>query len=274
MTRSRSAVALSLVLLSVGSVQSRARAVVLDFETPGQYEANFREVLAGDDLGVTSQGGNNVLRKGGGASSPSVAIYDTTPASTAVKTTFPQGGFRASFDARFGDAGSSVGVYVVDSQDESRGFLSALIINDSSEGGLDVTRTSRQSNPLTGELGSGGGGAGRITNADPGSTLYTPVSVTYWTDEAGSPQLVTTWGSHGTATTSRGVQTSTFVGTTPINNPQFALRFFDAVPGNAGGIEIDNLEIVPVPEPAALGVLFAAAAGLMLRRTRYRGDRH
>jgi hypothetical protein len=51
------------------------------------------------------------------------------------------------------------------------------------------------------------------------------------------------------------------------------LRFFDAVPGNAGGIKIDNLEIVPVPEPAALGVLFASA-GLMLRRTRCRGDRH
>ena len=263
MTRSRFAVALSAVLLSAGFVQTRAGAVVLGFDTPGQYEANFREVLAGDDLGVTSQGGTGVLRKGGSASSPSVAIYDTTPADATLKTTFPQGGFRASFDARFGDAGSSVGVYVVDPTDESKAFLMALTINDPIFGGLDSTRSHRQANALTGETGTGSGGAGRVANADPGSAVFTPISVTYWTDELGRPQFVTTWGAPGG---DRSVGISTFGGTLPIANPQFGLRFFDAVPGNGGGVEIDNLEIIPVPEPAALGVLCAAAAGLTMCR--------
>src|SRR6218665_936461 len=78
--------------LSALCLSSAARAVTLvnlDFNTAGQYEANFRSMGGPATIAQVSAGGQNgVGILGVTAGGTAGAIYDTSPGDSASKTTF------------------------------------------------------------------------------------------------------------------------------------------------------------------------------------------
>ena len=235
-----------------------ASGAILDFETPGQYDANFREVFTGGEMGQTSNGvANDFVTKlfPSGTANATVAILDSTPADGTVKTTFT-GGFTVTFDFRAGDASSSIGIYAVDPTNETSGFLALFNIDDSgaTPPGSDRIRIFSGSNPTTSAAGTAAATFTGTAGIDAGSA-FTPVTVTYsvvGTTPTMSMNVGTLFGSQ------------TFAPGTAIASPEIALRVFDATSGNANSTDVDNFNAVP--EPGSAGLLGMGAIALLARR--------
>jgi len=253
-------------LLSAGlGFVPAASAATFDFETSGQWDANFREVLRPEEMSQTSNGAANdfVRKTGSSLNTATVAILDLTPADGVRKNVFTNG-FTVTMDIAFTGSGASMGIYAVDPNNEAANGLLALFNVDSS-GSNDRFRFWSGSTPTN----SGTGAAAGDTTAAGGSNadgVYAPITFTYSVSGT-TPTMTIQSGTH--------TATSTFPAGTALANPEVALRVYGSSSASTL-VDIDNLVITPesteIPEPASAGLLAAGAVLGLSRRSRRRGE--
>lgn len=237
-----------------------AAAAVLTFETPGEYDANFREIHAGPETSQTNNGAANdfvVKTQDPSTNTATVAVFDTTPADDVVKSQFASP-VTVTFDARVANASSSVGIYIVNPANDDQGLLALFNVDDSGAGGQDRIRFWTGANPDTSGAGSTVDTLSGNAGVTAGSGAFFPMSLTY-SVSGSTPTMTLSAGSLS--------RTFTFAADTAIDNPEIALRLFDT--SAAGTVDVDNFDIVPEPSGAAV-VGLCAAFGVLARRRRNR----
>ena len=244
--------------LGLGMASATAQAYTFDFETDGQYDAAFRKNRQPLEMNQTSNGAaNDFLRKTGGSlNTASTSLLDFTPDEAADKTLF-NGSITATFGARFSAATLSLGIAVIDPNNEDSALL-ALINVDNVSSTQESFRFFTGSNQTS---TSAGAQAGSTINAETllaaSSTAdFVPVTVDYSISGA-TPTMKVTVGDF--------TATSNFAAGTAINNPEFGLRLY-AARSDTDFVDIDDLNVVP--EPASIGLLGVGALGLLARRRR------
>jgi hypothetical protein len=236
-------------------------AVTVDFESPTAFTDNFRK-LAGTATPVMSANGadNDFL-----SINPATTLmpaYDTTPADGAVKNTFavaPGAALGVSADVRFATTNSSLGVYITDPADETKGYLAIFNVNAPSVSGNDQIRFASNGNPAT-------GGAGTLVNGkSDGNALdlatWGTVNVTYAIDANNHPVLSIGVGAYTDSVTFTDIST-------PLTNVEVVFRL--AAQAGSGTYDFDNVTITPAaaPEPASAALLGLAALPALARRRR------
>ncbi|GEM_PF-5585944 len=182
----------------VGSVASADVLADLDFETAGQYSANFR-VLSGNGMAVQTSNGeaNDHVEITGGSSNPTglAAVYDTTPEDGTEQTTFtvgPNTTLTVSLDVRFGSANKSFGIYLINPASENSTTAYLALLNVDASGANEQIRFSKNANPAN-LVGAGTLVNGSFpNNADAGATVgdeFYKVTLTYNINGDGRPVL-------------------------------------------------------------------------------------
>lgn len=253
-------------------VPACAGAAVLDFETPGQLTGNFRMLSNAGTSGNTglyqlAQSANGTANDyltayyastGGGAAS---FVYDTTPAESAVKTTFnvPVGStLTVTMGAVFHKPGSSLGVYFINPANEGAGYLA--LFNADASGSNDNFRFANGAAPNTAGAGALSANNYQATSvAVLGAADYSTfsnVTATYSVLTSNSYRMTLRAGSTL-------VSSATYTGT-PLTNVGVGLRVYS----EQAYLAVDNFSAA-VPEPAAVSVLgIAGLAALRRKRDR------
>ncbi len=255
-------------VLSIGAMAAGTNAAVnLDFETEGQFSSNFRLL---EDEGTTGSGAptatqsdngiaNDYLRiTGGSGGSRYTTVYDTTPANATVRDTFAAG-VTIELDARLSRSGQSIGIYLIDGDAAAENSAYLALFNVDQSGSNDLIRFSSNANPssststntgtLTGDIS---GNSGYNNSA----TDFVHLTLTYNIDDQNRPVLDLRVGDDdfgGSITFETAAFSTVGIGFRASTSGQFTL-------------DLDNIRITPVPEPASIALLAGAAAGLLRRR--------
>lgn len=181
--------------------------LTFDFETPGQWDANFRTLTAvgGTATGQTTVSGNGVFRQDSTSGSTAGGyLFDQTPADTTsgTQSTFATtGAITVRFDARTSVTNASFAVIFADPANLDNNVVA--IVNPKT--GADQVRFFKDCQPATSGVPIGtqvnttvGAETTPNTGAEPGSAFST-VTVTL-TVSGTTPTLVVNWG--GSTTTS------------------------------------------------------------------------
>lgn len=247
--------------LALAATSSARAQVSLDFETPGQLAANFRNIGGTTNVNVTqsSNGASNDFVKIDITNNTSAAVllYDTTPGDTTVGTqsTFAVTAgnpLTASFDFRVGTAAnSSVGIIFADATNASNHVLALFNVNNS--GATDQFRFFKDGSIATDVVTAGtlvGTATNVATTVGLGSTFSNFSAVL--SVSGTTPSISLTVGGQT-------VNQTFVVGDFNWANTTVNLRVFDTENFFASsGIDIDNFSVTAIPEPSA----FAAFAGL------------
>lgn len=244
-------------------------AVSFNFETPGQYSANFTQVGGQLTAAQTSLGAaNDYLRLIGSTAvqaQRAVPIYDATPGDgAATKSLFqavPGGaGVTVSADVQFSANNASYGVYFVNGADRTKAVLALFNVNSS--GALDNIRFTSATSAGWDPASNGNPTETNLSltaasNADAGvnTGAFAPISVTYSINASNRIVLSMTAGS-------RTLVSAPITGTTAFSNVEVGFRLSPG--GDAQTVDVDNVSIVP--EPAALSLLGLAGLALVRRR--------
>jgi hypothetical protein len=200
-------VSLCTLFATLASVARAQSTLTYDFETPGQWNANFRTLAAvgGTATGQTTVSSNGVFRQDStGGSTAGGYLLDQTPADTTAGTqsTFATDGtLTVRFDARTSVNNASFAVIFADPANLDNNVLAIVNLNT----GADQVRFFRDSQPGTAHVPIGtqvnttvGTQTTPNTGAEPGSA-FTTVTVRL-TVSGTTPTLVVSWG--GSTTTS------------------------------------------------------------------------
>ena len=240
-------------MLGLGGVSRGA--VMLDFESAGQYAGNFRKIAGTGNPAQTGPTPDNDYVSMAGTVT-ATTVYDTTPANATEKSVFtvsPGSPLTISADARFATATSSFGIYIVDATNEAAGYLALLNFNQS--GSNELIRFSGNAVPNTGGAGTlvtPAGGSADVINANEFSNILFGYSI----DANNHPVLSVTAGSLSSSHTFDTI-------TSPLTNVQVAIR---SSPQTVGQNDFDNVTITGVPEAASLWVLAGGALAVRRRR--------
>lgn len=203
-------------------------------------------------------------------------IYDTTPADgTTTQNTFTVSGenpFSFSMDFVMGKTGSSLGVYIVDPSDETKGYLALYNITSSSSNANDQLRFTWSCNPSTAAGANYSGLSGNqlsnvsgLAPGDPGTLVFT---YGIGDDDKGYMKLdVYKTGDPSLVATCTYAQTTG----TPLTTFEIALRLTNGS-GAGDSLLLKNITgPFPIPEPATAAAVLAASAlaCLALRRCRF-----
>lgn len=251
--------------------------VLIDFQTAGQFANNFRKVTSNSDSAAQTANAfpaNNYLRYDRTTTTSNVLayMYDTTPGDTTVATqsVFSTAtALTVSYGLRATSATSSFGIYFADPNDINNNLL--VLFNLDSSGSTDQFRFFRDgamSSAGVGtqvglsQSGSTGFNAGTIT---PATTPFAPLSATL-TVAGTTPTLSLTVGSQTFSQTFSAGDFNFSGGNTTV-----IVRMFDPNPATNTPMDIDDFQIVSVPEPSS-GILLLSAAGLwaVVRRKKHR----
>ncbi len=249
--------------LGAGLAVSPASAAILNFDDASQYTNNFRTLE--QEMGVTigHNAGGFVRAAAPTTTSRVTTLYDTTPGDLAdTKTTFGTN-TRIEFDARLPDAGRSIGVYLINAASaQNAAYLALFNVDDS--GTSDRIRFSSSANPTSAANNAAGleaAAAGNLGNAGYNASTadFVHVTLDYTVDVNSHPVLSFTAGDFN--------RTITFASLTAYSQVEVAFRLS---PGTSGSrfLDIDNVSIGAIPEPAALSVFGLGAIGLLSRRRR------
>lgn len=245
-----------LTFLMAALIGAEARgAVMLDFETAGQYSNNFRKIAGPGNPTQTGPSDDNDYVTLTGTSN-FTAVHDTSPGDSTERTSFtvsPGSPLTFSADLRFATNTSSFGLYIVDATNEAAGYLALLNFNQTVDN--ELIRFASNAVPNT-------GGAGTLVAGDSGNVIapneFANVTFTYSIDVNNHPVLSVTAGSLSDSITFETIDA-------PLTNVELAVR----VSSQGAGInDFDNVNIqgVLIPEPASLGLLGWAALLLTRRR--------
>lgn len=163
-----------------------------------------------------------------------------------------------SANVAFSSATSSFGIYIVDKNNESAGYL-ALFNIDQTNTTTDMLRFYAGATPLTGAVGT----VHSTFNGDAFALgSFGLVTVTYSINANNNPVLSMSAGGFSQSVVFSAI-------TTPLSEVEIAMRL--SAQGGAGNtVDADNF-LVQVPEPSAfalLGISGIMAAGLRRRRIR------
>lgn len=238
-----------------------AQAITFDFETPGQFTANFRN-LAGTTAAQSSNGAANDFISHSTGTGRSY-VFDTTPASAAVKDTFTVGGatrMELSADVRMTAAGSSFGFHIINPANEAQAYLALLNVDVG--GPNEQFRFSSGADPTTVGAGTLVNGS-FANNADAGISVgnFFNVKLLYSVNALNQPVFALTAGNV--------TSTHTFA-VAAFPSFEVGIRSFTAGSLTSAVNEIDNISInlITIPEPGTVGLMGLAMSGLLSVRRR------
>lgn len=224
--------------------------VFFDFETPGQFTANFRNISTVGTTTQTTGLGNNYLVHEGPGGGAAILLYDSTPGdiTSGTHSTFATNqALSVSFQFSATAATSSVGV-VFSSPTATNNNLLALFNVDATSS-TDTFRFFRDGADMSATAGTP---VGTTTSVSTGVNVGSPLtSLTATLSAAGSsPTLTLTVGSQ-TITQNLAANDIDW------SNTIVLIRLYDAS-ASTTPIHVDNLSIGAIPEPST----FALAGGL------------
>ncbi|HVJ45393.1 MAG TPA: PEP-CTERM sorting domain-containing protein [Luteolibacter sp.] len=237
-----------------------AALVSIDFETAGDFANNFRATYDPTET-TTSQGSGylstNATALNSGTTVSETYIYDTTPESSAVQSTF-SGPVTISFDLRAAQTNASFGIYIVNTAETAGTAGHRLALFNLTSGATDRIRFFSTSS---------------ITNANVGTMVHDSTATLSVTEPGAgfvNASLVYSQGANSSAIfnyTINGVSTGdiNLGNNTYIPNFEIGIRLYDASVGG-GTSDIDNFQVIP--EPASLALIGLASAGFFVRRRR------
>lgn len=253
------------LIVGVATTQVSQGALITDFNQGTELASMFRQTY--NEVNTTTTAVDGLVRAtsgdglgGGTGGSAEVYIYDTTPADGTVKSTF-SGPLSVSFDIRAAQAGSSLGIFLIDPNSESSStqFLGLFNMDDGSVdrvrlfAGASVTSvgvgTAVTDSNITGNAG---------VNAGTGNFATMTLTYTQGANNAAVLQLTV-----GGLTT----------GAIPLANNswrpevEIGFRIYDSSIA-VGGMEIDNFTVTPIPEPSASLLGMAGILGISSKRRR------
>lgn len=253
----------------IGSAQS----ILLDFETAGQFSANFRGVsILGGTAAQTANGASNdfVKHDRQTATDKGVAyLYDTTPADTTVGTQSvfsTDADLTVSFDLYAAPAASSFAIIFADSTNLGNNIMGFFRVNAS--GQTDTVDFYRDGTVSSSDLTAG---------TAVGSTFSQDVGIgvgTAFTSGNGYSATLSIAGTTPTIALSVGDATvsRTFAaGDINWTDTVLILRLYDVGAGVGSGVGIDNFAVSAIPEPsgvASVAGLLTLALALASRRRR------
>jgi hypothetical protein len=255
--------------LVLGSTAAlRADPVFLDFETAGQFANNFRTMVNNGStvLSQTSNGvANDFFTSFGGSNAALVYDANGTASGTSSFAVSKTQSLTVSLDASFTTTGNSLGIYIINKNNESQGYLAFFSVNNGTGTGSDrILYSSNPNGPSTaGASGIVVGTSGFANNADTGfspNSGFGNISLTYSINENDNPVLTMTAGSQSSSIAFTSI-------TTPFTDVEVGFRFSSG----SGTIGIDNFSIstASIPEPSTYAALFGAAVlGLAVTRRR------
>ena len=236
-------------------------AVTVDFESPTAFADNFRKLSGSATPALSANGPDNDFLSIN-PNSTLMPAYDTTPADGTEKNTFavaPGAALGISADVRFATTNSSLGVYITDPADETRGYLAIFNVNAPSVSGNDQIRFASNGNPATG--GAGTLVAGKADGNALDLATWGTLNVTYSIDANNHPVLSIGVGAYTDSVTFTDI-------TTPLTEVEVVLRL--AAQGGTGTFDLDNVTITPAPEPATAALLGMLTLPALARRRRRR----
>jgi len=240
-------------------------ALITDFNLGTEFGALFRQTY--NETNTTTVTANGAVKAtsgddagGGTGGSAEVFIYDTTPENGTVKSTF-SGPLSVSFDIRAAQAGSSLGIYLINPASESSATQYLALFN-MDDGAVDRVRLFNAASVTSVNVGSVVAGSNITGNAgvNAGTGNFAKATLTYTQGANNSAVLQYTVGSLTTGEISLGDNTWR-------PEVEIGFRIYDSSTA-AGGMEIDNFDVTLIPEPSASVLGMVGLAGVLVRRRR------
>lgn len=250
----KSSLLLFLVIPAVGHA-----ALISDFNTPGSFGENFRNINTDATAAPVTQSGGFVSTISAGTTvNASVYTYDTTPTDGTVRSTF-SGGSTVSFNIRATTADSSFGVYIINAATGTVGALALFNFDVGGTAANDTLRLWTGGNPTTAGTGAQFGGTVTGNSGLNAGGAFGSFVLSYTQGAAGVAVLNLTVGGITTGSVTLGA--GTFYA-----NYEIGIRAYDRTAGDAGGVDYDDFNVTPIPEPSALALAAIAGIGFFRRR--------
>lgn len=248
----------SVLMIAVLAGISSMQGAVLTFSTEGEYDANFRKIR---NPGGTTQNPLGYLSLTS-VNNTGMSVYDVGGAGTVYPLTVGTV-LSVSADVRFSHANASFGFFFAPVGGEGPNYLALLNADQS------VSTSNEQFRIFGGLDLVSGGVSSEVLNNTSHNTLslgtFSTISSTY---EVLSDTQIRVSLASGSGADAQTFQYDFTVDSIP-EAVEIGFRVYNPAGAVEPSLDVDNFTISdPIPEPSAMGLVLAGAAGLILRRRR------